>query len=556
VHEASFFHPPTTLFKMSYCNILDLPNELLYYTLEICHPDDFESSVLTCRRFHEVAKPLIPNYNICRQLALDSDLEFTSTGHIVIRDPSDFLLWLSQKPTKVQVEVFRYFKRVILFPSHARLGHDTNNRGLGEMNHLDIVEKKLQECPALNRAVSDALPGPKDADGILQCYEYALLILFSHAESLILPHGDSWLNHKRHGHSQFPGLPELAWQDQGTEHLQHLRELYVHGTAKKSLHATIAPLLGLPKLEMLVLGEFDQRKSIPPEFLGICYNGYRELSTKRDLKFEEVNETEDSLDKTSERLKSLAGEVQYSNIYGDRCSALKKLVIHRGSWHAEDMGKLLRHVPSLRTLIWEDYTQLPANRFSDIQAEVTPELWFKPLNMLQQLASTHGDKLEHLALMINEDGESAFIARDQAIVDFKDFVQLKHLEIDVRILKLAEDWESPPPSLTGALPRNLQNLGLVIPNPDRRTVDGFLGSLPGSKTDFPSLQKIVLSVPLRGSYDRFEVNSLRTLVRKFAEVNVTLISKEYYTRQRATFDWGGHTNFLDHIDERFYELHD
>jgi len=114
------------------------------------------------------------------------------------------------------------------------------------------------------------------------------------------------------------------------------------------------------------------------------------------------------------------------------------IVVFRGSWHFGNMGNLLRHLPSLGTLIWEDFISRNMTR-GDKRLEVFLEKLFNPLNMLQQLSTTHGDRLAQLSLFIDDAGDSAFILRDQANVSFKDFVQLKDLEFDIGLLRLDED---------------------------------------------------------------------------------------------------------------------
>jgi hypothetical protein len=63
-------------------------------------------------------------------------------------------------------------------------------------------------------------------------------------------------------------------------------------------------------------------------------------------------------------------------------------------------------------------------------------LLFKPSILVEQLASTHGTKLQHLAIMLNNDDSMAnnIISRRLKIKDFKDFTQLQTLQIDTRIL--------------------------------------------------------------------------------------------------------------------------
>jgi len=39
--------------------LLDLPNELLYTILDLCRPNNFESSVLTCKGLYTTTKALI-----------------------------------------------------------------------------------------------------------------------------------------------------------------------------------------------------------------------------------------------------------------------------------------------------------------------------------------------------------------------------------------------------------------------------------------------------------------------------------------------------------------
>jgi hypothetical protein len=70
--------------------------------------------------------------------------------------------------------------------------------------------------------------------------------------------------------------------------------------------------------------------------------------------------------------------------------------------------------------------------------EVFVDRLFNPLSLLQQLSSTHHDKLEHLALLI-DNAEDLYIPSDNRIIHFKEFIQLKHLEFDTRLLRLDED---------------------------------------------------------------------------------------------------------------------
>ena len=125
-------------------------------------------------------------------------------------------------------------------------------------------------------------------------------------------------------------------------------------------------------------------------------------------------------------------------MFGVKSYGLQQLVVFRGYWHSASMGNLLRHLPSLRTLIWEDDT--PRNMTLGVtHPELFVEKLFNPLGLLRQLAATHGDRLEQLALFVKDAGGNALILRDHAIVNFKDFVRLKHLEFDTRLLRLGED---------------------------------------------------------------------------------------------------------------------
>lgn len=44
---------------------------------------------------------------------------------------------------------------------------------------------------------------------------------------------------------------------------------------------------------------------------------------------------------------------------------------------------------------------------------------FNPLGLLQQLLLTHGDKLEHLSLLINDHGGNSLLLQNFAVVHLK-----------------------------------------------------------------------------------------------------------------------------------------
>ena len=84
-------------------------------------------------------------------------------------------------------------------------------------------------------------------------------------------------------------------------------------------------------------------------------------------------------------------------MFGVKSYSLQQLVVFRGYWHSASMGNLLRHLPLLRTLIWGDYA--PRNMTQGVtRPEVFVEKLLNPFGLLQQLAATHGDRFEPLAL--------------------------------------------------------------------------------------------------------------------------------------------------------------
>jgi hypothetical protein len=130
--------------------------------LELCDPHGFESAVLACKTLHQVANPLLPNHSLCKSFVLDPALEWTkwgdgyggyrSTGHLVTRDPAKFMLRILKMPANIQLQVFRYFKRVIIFPSV-----------MGE--HVDLAEKRFSKSSTLKevapnvQGLTDNTPG-------------------------------------------------------------------------------------------------------------------------------------------------------------------------------------------------------------------------------------------------------------------------------------------------------------------------------------------------------------------------------------------------------------
>jgi hypothetical protein len=80
--------------------VTTLPNELLGRIIDLCRPDDFETSILTCRRIYQAARHLISEHNHCKNFSQDLNLELSPSVHITIRTPFDFLEQILTRPSK------------------------------------------------------------------------------------------------------------------------------------------------------------------------------------------------------------------------------------------------------------------------------------------------------------------------------------------------------------------------------------------------------------------------------------------------------------------------
>lgn len=98
--KSIFFHfnTDTSLSAQERYIVTTLPNELLCRIIDLCRPEDFEASVLACKRFYQVAHHLVVEQNHCKKCATRSYLERAASAHIVVRTPFDFLEHLKTRP--------------------------------------------------------------------------------------------------------------------------------------------------------------------------------------------------------------------------------------------------------------------------------------------------------------------------------------------------------------------------------------------------------------------------------------------------------------------------
>lgn len=204
----------------------------------------------------------------------------------------------------------------------------------------------------------------------------------------------------------------------------------------------------------------------------------------------------------------------------------------------------------------------------DGQANVYVHRLFNPRGLCQQLSLTHANRLEHLALLISEVSNKSLILREHAIVHFKDFHQLKHLEFDTRLLRLGED--SSPPSMTEVIPHSLQCLGLFVCDPNPQIITTLISKLawPQRRSGFPALEKIVVATPseiinmvrIGQAWMQMEVRFRRRFRRAFTAVGITLEFKSVsgawaveprQRKRKPIFDWTEQTN-IDHIHDDVY----
>lgn len=253
--------------------IKDLPNEVLCHILDLCRPDDFEPAVLACKRFYEITQHLISWHNICKRRLCDPALEKTTTGHIILRDPFDFLEWLLTLPPLVRVDQFRYLKRIDLLSSSNLSPSD--NRALidrirNKFPHLhtaiSCVERDLYntadtEYQKMISTYSSALDdyfgngSTYSSQPRPTYYEVILLGPFSNLESLILE--GIYFTH--------PSIPLFDLISRNKDHIifYRLQELCIRGGSYFS-YARISAFLWLPRLRTLMMEEFN-RSYIQPQ---------------------------------------------------------------------------------------------------------------------------------------------------------------------------------------------------------------------------------------------------------------------------------------------------
>jgi hypothetical protein len=123
--------------------------------------------------------------------------------------------------------------------------------------------------------------------------------------------------------------------------------------------------------------------------------------------------------------------------------------------------------------------------------------FWNPTELLYQLHSHHRDRVQHLALMCFRNNVP-LCSRRGYVQHFRDFVNLTHLEFDVRILrpkrtKVSRHYDVWP-SLASVLPQSIEVVRVIFVDPREDLMRPLLGELPQHVTRLPHLKKIRIVV--------------------------------------------------------------
>jgi hypothetical protein len=178
-------------------------------------------------------------------------------------------------------------------------------------------------------------------------------------------------------------------------------------------------------------------------------------------------------------------------------SSLEFLILLGVSVPEDLIGSFLKHLQSLRTIIWEDrlveiYRSRDEN--GDREAALREKLLsFNPRQLVYHLALNHGSTIDYLVLVTQTDAEE-YIPPQNRVEIFKQFTKLTLLQFDTQLLQSKHDSNSELsphyPSLTKILPPSIETVRINIRHGYFEMLFQLLAKIPAQRSCLPSLWQI------------------------------------------------------------------
>jgi hypothetical protein len=137
-------------------------------------------------------------------------------------------------------------------------------------------------------------------------------------------------------------------------------------------------------------------------------------------------------------------------------------------------------------------------------------IWWNPAKLLNDVLLPHRDTLEHIALTIVSDVSCrTLIKRSHLVQHFKDFINLKYLEFDTRVVRTRKGRhhqrppEGIPASLAAILPSSIEAVRILVFEPKFNIVHAMLRSLSRQRADFPRLRTLCLVLRAASGKNKF-----------------------------------------------------
>jgi hypothetical protein len=523
--------------------IYTLSIEIILYIFEFCEPDDFQTAALSCKWLYHAVESLIPKHNQCRRRVLeDAALERTDSGYTVIREPFEFLEWLITLPKQVQIKQLSFFERVMAIPKslanayrpHSPVAMDRLAVDFPSIySHITHVEKSLwgaQEdsdvedssvVSSFDHDPADPSPPPSET------YWHVLVLgLLPSLKSLVV-----------HARTFYNNSTPFNLYDLGMLHgsrsvvFPHLKELYlINGTTVP--YSYLKPIFHLPSLKLLAVSELgwfaneiyimDEPENVCPIEKLILFRSQwnsrnmtdflKRVPSLKSFTWEDcqvkwywsgfglypdddMDDRRDEDELRDEDHFSCNTEMRMRDEYApyspdltpssssesDVDDAENSLLFQD---HGLDMACSLGEPPEWP---WD----------SNSNPSYSPDLFFKPSTVLQQLTQTHASTLQELAIGVGFEAEECklgyWIERRHKIVHFNDFSALKVLEFDTRILRPRKGYHYTLPHLSSIVPPSVQVIGLIVPMIHAASTTKDLLS-PCPEMGFPSLQRISIQL--------------------------------------------------------------
>jgi hypothetical protein len=494
--------------------LFGLPTELLLLIVKESRPDGFESLMLTCKKLYLTGSGLIHEHNFCKTWGpknwptAGSNVNWTPPGtYMSTENPPQFFQRLLDEPASRRDWLLLYTTAVhIAYDVHfssidtemtiiSRIRTDWSDLGTSLIGIIKKTPILLDSFKTAEKVLlllqghgSQGLTGVdelKDIQGL-----YATLIL------LLLP---NITRISSDDHTQvlpktcIQMLSQLISQNPHHHYFQNLERLDImnRGDGREVHFDILAPFISLASLKSLKVVSLN------------CYD----RRTMQPISYDWP-----------------AGMVKRSS--------LEQLVLRASITSPEELSVLLTHLGSLKSLIlefkpmrevrsfklsqdqrhqvkqmeYQSIGELPADELYD-DSYFETHIWPPPLRVedhLRCILAQYRQQLRHLVIGITSPATAPWMAYKQKIIHFKDFVNLTHLEVNIRILQpsnkfmmIGREIRLLPRSLTEILPSSIQVARVIA--------DGWI--------DYPVLDALLLNIPAK----RESLSMLRNVKFRVAE---------------------------------------